>query len=413
MPSSPAGPDGRLWSPPYVDRPDEASATAGLDEATAEHQPRRSSATPTARAPRRRFRARSLAALGATALVGGAGGALAVVALDPQATAGTTTTVTQAATPQRALAASSAGGAKTAGEIYRASKDAVVFITASTQQGQGTGSGFVISKDGFIVTNQHVVDGARTVRVEIGDGASQTARVVGEDASTDIALLKVDGATNLPVLQLADSGGVQVGDATVAIGNPFGLDRTLTTGVVSALARTIESPNGYSISDVLQTDAALNPGNSGGPLLDAQGRVIGVNSQIESSGGTTASNTGLGFAVPSSTVQRVVEQLRTDGRAVHAYLGVSTADSTSGAPGATIASVADGGPAAAAGLRAGDVITAVDGTKVAESGDVSRLVDAHQPGEQVEITAGGKDVTVTLGTRPETATTVTRTPQFP
>ncbi len=408
MPPSPQDP---LWQSPYADRTDEPgdAPTAVLDEPTAPHRaPRTRAADPSSG---RRLRARGLAALGATALIGGAGGALAVVAFEPQGTSSSTTVTQAAATPQRALTASAGGDARTAGEIYRASKDAVVFITASTQRGQGTGSGFVITKDGYIVTNQHVVDGAETVQVEIGDGASQTAQVVGEDASTDIALLKVQGASNLPVLQLADSGAVQVGDATVAIGNPFGLDRTLTTGVVSALARTIESPNGYSISDVLQTDAALNPGNSGGPLIDAQGRVIGVNSQIESSGGTTAANTGLGFAVPSGTVQRVVEQLRTDGRAVHAFLGVSTGDSTTGTQGATVATVTDGGPASDAGLRAGDVITAVDGTKVTESGDVSRLIDAHRPGEQVTITASGRDVTVTLGTRPETAAGATPLPQ--
>ncbi|PTL58508.1 S1C family serine protease [Paraconexibacter algicola] len=409
MPPSPHDP---LWQAPYRDPDDEPTRVA--DEPTAQHARPEPPAAAAAAPARRRLGARSLAALGATALIGGAGGALAVAAFQPSKT--TTTTITEASsgTGTRAFAASTSGGAKTAGEIYQQSKDAVVFITANVtetqqtpfgprqSQGQATGSGFVISKDGYIVTNQHVIDGASTVRVEIGDRPAQTARVVGQDASTDIALLKVDGTDDLPVLLLGDSAGVQVGDATVAIGNPFGLDRTLTTGVVSALARTIESPNGYSISDVLQTDAALNPGNSGGPLLDASGRVIGVNSQIESSGSSPA-NTGLGFAVPSSTVKRVVAQLRADGTAEHAYLGVSTGDSTTGKPGATVASVADGGPAADAGLRTGDLITAVDGKAVTESGDVSRLIDAHEPGDRVTITASGRDVTVTLGTRPQTA----------
>ncbi len=278
-----------------------------------------------ARARRRRGTGR-LAVLGATAALGGVGGAVAVAALGVGG--GDTTTVAPASpvpTEQKALTADASGDALTAGEIYQRSKDAVVFITAQiteqrdtpfgpqSRSGEATGSGFVISQDGYIVTNQHVVAGAREVSVAVGDGAEQQAEVVGQDASTDIALLKVDtSGTELPVLSLGDSDAVRVGDATVAIGNPFGLDRTLTTGVVSALARTIQAPDGYAISGVLQTDAALNPGNSGGPLLDAQGSVIGVNSQIETSG-TTAANTGVGFAVPASTVERVVEQLKADG----------------------------------------------------------------------------------------------------
>ncbi len=180
--------------------------------------------------------------------------------------------------------------------MYESARDSVAFITAKvTQQdagplggsssGTATGSGFVISSEGYIVTNAHVVEGASSVKVKVGDGDTKTARVVGEDTSADIALLKVDpGSQTLHALTLADSDNLHVGDATYAIGSPYGLERTLTTGVVSALGRQISAPNGFSIDDVIQTDAALNPGNSGGPLLDSSGRVIGVNSQIESNG---------------------------------------------------------------------------------------------------------------------------------
>jgi putative serine protease PepD len=174
--------------------------------------------------------------------------------------------------------------------------------------GTATGSGFVVRKDGLVVTNAHVVEGASAIDVKIGDGAAHRATVLGRDASTDLALLKDDaGSQRLAPLALADSAQLQVGAATFAIGNPFGLDRTLTTGIVSALHRRIGAPNGISIANVIQTDAPINPGNSGGPLLDAAGRVIGVNSQIETGGGN--GNVGIGFAVPSNTVRSVVAQL--------------------------------------------------------------------------------------------------------
>ena len=200
-----------------------------------------------------------------------------------------------------------------------------------------------------------------------------------------------------------------MGDATYAIGSPYGLERTLTTGVVSALGRQISAPNGFSIDDVIQTDAALNPGNSGGPLLDSSGRVIGVNSQIESNGGSdgTASNSGIGFAVPSNTVRSVVDQLREDGTAVHAYLGVSTGDAETG--GARVASVMSGAPAADAGVRAGDVIESLGGTKVDDSAALSAAVDGHKPGDQVDVVVrrDGTDHTfqVKLTDRPQVAST--------
>jgi putative serine protease PepD len=388
---------------------------------------------------------RSIIVMCAAALAGGTGGA--VIATEAAGPGGTQTiTRTADAAVNRTVAATS-GGALSASAIYARSKDSVAYITATSTGssaaataggavdpsgggaspyggggreggstgGTATGSGFVISADGYVVTNAHVIDGATRVTATIGDGKALTAKVVGVDQSTDLALLKVTPAAALKPLTLADSSAVQVGDATFAIGNPYGLDRTLTTGVVSALHRSIQSPNGYAINGVLQTDAALNPGNSGGPLLDAQGNVVGVNSQIAtspSSDGTSGGNTGVGFAVPSDTVTRVVQQLRASGKATHAYLGVGTSEDTGGdGTGATIASVTASGPAADAGLRVGDVLTKLGDTAVDDAEAMGTAVDAHRPGERVKVTytRGGRTATaeVTLGTRPAGTTQAT------
>ena len=201
----------------------------------------------------------------------------------------------------------------TAKRVYVGAKDAVTYIVADTAQGQATGSGFVISKDGYIVTNDHVVEGASKVQVKIGtSGKAQDAQVVGADPSRDLALLKVDGH-DLKTLPLGDSSKVEVGDSTYAIGNPFGLDHTFTEGIVSALNRTLQSPNGSNISGAIQTDAAINPGNSGGPLLDSGGNVIGVNSQIATgsqSGSGEGGNVGIGFAIPSNTVKTFINDAK-------------------------------------------------------------------------------------------------------
>jgi putative serine protease PepD len=269
---------------------------------------------------------RPLAFLAVAALAGGGGGAAVLAAVDA-ATAPKTTTVVEAApsSGSRTVAGSTTTTSLTARQIYDRAKSSIAYITADVTQnapgpfggptsGVATGSGFVVSKSGYVVTNAHVVEGATSVKVKIGDGTTRTARIVGQDRSADIALLKVDPAgQTLTPLVFADSGAVQVGDQTYAIGNPYGLDRTLTTGVVSALQRQISAPNGAKIDHVIQTDAALNPGNSGGPLLDSAGRVIGVNSQIESSSnaltGQSGGNVGIGFAVPSNTVRTVVQKL--------------------------------------------------------------------------------------------------------
>jgi len=339
--------------------------------------------------------------LAAAAAIGGGAGAVATTALHDDTPAVRTITNTRTVS-----SVASPSGTLTPKQVYDSAKDSVAYITT----GSGTGSGFVVSSDGYVVTNAHVVeDNQGTIKVKVGDGKELDGKLVGEDASTDLALLKIS-ATGLKPLSLADSSGVQVGDPAYAIGNPFGLDRTLTVGVVSALQREISSPNGYSIDNVIQTDAAINPGNSGGPLFNAAGQVIGVNSQIESTGssssGGQAGNVGIGFAIPSNTVKTVVEQLRASGKVTHAYLGVQSGDA--GGAGAQVGAVTAGGPAATGGLQVGDVITSLGGKAVDDSSALSSLVDEHKAGDTVEvkITRSGKQQTlsVKLGERPTTTT---------
>jgi putative serine protease PepD len=359
------------------------------------------------------------AALAAAALAGGAGGAAVMAAAGDSTT--TVTTRVAAARPAGSSepVAATSSTALTPRQVYDAAKGSVAYITSQiteqstspwgdTQSGEATGSGFVVSADGYVVTNAHVVDGASKVTVKVGDRAAKTAKVVGIDDSTDVALLKIDtGGDALTPLELGDSGAVAVGDPVYAIGNPYGLSRTLTTGVVSALQREIQSPTGWSISNVIQTDAALNPGNSGGPLFDDAGKVIGINSQIETSTGSSESgNSGIGFAVPIDTVRSVIAQLKATGHAKHAYLGVSASDATDGA-GARIASVRSSSPASDAGIRAGDTIVSIGGKAIADSAALSAAINAHRPGDDVAVVLqrGGerKQVTVKLDDQPASA----------
>jgi putative serine protease PepD len=253
-----------------------------------------------------------LAALGACALIAGAGGAgVAAVVVDGHG-GSSSAAMTAAASDRGTVRPVAQTTDSTAKSVYDDAKDAVVYISAETGQGTATGSGFVVSTDGKIITNEHVVDGATSVTVKIGtNGKEQTAQVLGADASKDLALLKVDpGSTKLHALAFGDSSNVQVGDNVYAIGNPYGLDHTLTSGIVSALDRDIQAPSGATIPGAIQTDAALNPGNSGGPLLDADGKVVGVNSQIASAGASASGesgNVGIGFAIPSKLVQAFAE----------------------------------------------------------------------------------------------------------
>jgi S1-C subfamily serine protease len=300
----------------------------------------------------------------------------------------------------------------------------VVEITASGSasgqfgpQGRATaqGSGFVYDRAGHVVTNQHVVDGASSVSVRFSNGASYPARVVGTDGSTDLAVIDVDAPSRLlQPLRLADSSDVEVGDAVVALGSPFGLEGTITSGIVSALHRQMTAPNNFTITDSIQTDAAINHGNSGGPLLDDRGRVVGVNAQIESESG---GSDGVGFAIPSNTVRSIATQLIASGEAKHAYLGITMQDVENGL---AVTDVHQGTPADDAGLRAatgsrtldgqeiptgGDVIVAIDGNEVHSSAELQSAIDAKQPGDEITLTVlrSGveRSIEVTLGTRPE------------
>ena len=310
------------------------------------------------------------------------------------------------ATPQ-ASSTSSAAAPTDVSDIYARVSPGVVYIAATTAQGQGSGSGWVYGSDGTIVTNDHVVEGARSVSVRFTEnGDPIDAKVLGTDPSTDVALLKVDPTQvegGVKPLQLADSKAIEPGQPAIAIGSPFGLQGTVTSGIVSALGREIQAPNGFTIPGVIQTDAAINPGNSGGPLLDEQGRVIGINSQIATNGANA--NSGVGFAVPIDTVKSVVPQLKSEGSIARAWLGVSSADA---APhdGAQVGEVT-GAPAQRAGLRTGDVIVSFDGRTIATASDLGQAVLTRKPGDTVKVVVqrnGSREtIEVTLGTRPNEA----------
>jgi putative serine protease PepD len=319
------------------------------------------------------------------------------------------------------------------GSIYDLAYRGVVEITASgttaapfggQEQQQAQGSGWVYDGNGNIVTNQHVVAGADTLSVQFWNGAVYPATVVGTDSSTDLAVIKVDAPNSLLYpLKVGDSNALRVGDGVVAIGSPFGLEGTVTSGIVSALHREVHAPNKFWITDSIQTDAAINHGNSGGPLLNAEGKVIGVNAQIESDSG---GNDGVGFAIPSRTIASIVPRLIANGKVVHAYLGVQLASIPQGVAqklgmpaGVELENVKAGTPADAAGLRAatgsrtvegqtyqtgGDVIVGFDGIRITSSQQLQNAVDAKRPGDRVTITyvRGGNHhtVQVTLAARP-------------
>src|ERR671930_1338625 len=329
-------------------------------------------------------------------------------------------------------------------EIYREAAPGVVQVTATqvvnapsidpffgfpvpqSQRQEALGSGFVIDKAGHIITNYHVIEGARSVDVSFSNNESMKARIVGSDPSTDIAVLQVKAPSRaLTPLPRGNSDAVHVGDSVVAIGNPFGLERTVTTGIVSALQRVIQAPNAYSIDHVIQTDAALNKGNSGGPLLDAEGRVIGVNSQIQSGSG---GNIGIGFAVPIDTVRTVEAQIVKTGHAEHAFLGVRVQAVDANVArlfrlradhGLLVAGVEPGSAAAKVGLRAGkqpvtvsgetyqlggDLIVGADGLQLSSLDELRDVIANKQPGDKLslQIWRGGKqmDLDVKLGRQP-------------
>jgi S1-C subfamily serine protease len=329
-------------------------------------------------------------------------------------------------------------------DIYEQEGRGVAFITANgvtsdenspfglPQEGTATGSGFAIDKDGYIVTNAHVVQGADSVEVSFSEnGDSIPAEVKGVDTSADVAVLKVnpdDVKGGIKPIPLGDSSEAEVGDPVIAIGNPFGFTRTVTTGIVSGLQRQITAPNGFTISHVIQTDASINPGNSGGPLLDANGRVIGINSQIATGGGQ--GSVGIGFAVPINTAKKILPDLKAGETIERAYLGVQMQGVTQQVAqdlnlpvdyGALIVDVTPGSPADKAGLHGGrtqttegiaaggDLIVAVDGEKMRNEDAVATAIAAHTPGDKVDIEfyrgTDKKTVSVELGKRPANADT--------
>jgi putative serine protease PepD len=306
------------------------------------------------------------------------------------------------------------------GDLVRTVYNAASPSVASIRTGSGSGTGFLVNSNGTIVTNAHVVGDSKTVQVRFNDkGDYHEGEVLSVDASTDLAAVKVDpsDAQGIRPLELADSDNAQVGDTVIAIGYPLGLDRTATSGIVSGLERQIQSPNGFSIDKVIQTDAAVNPGNSGGPLLNDKGQVIGVNSQIATAAGGGEGNVGIAFAVPSNTVKEVLPDLENGTAPQHAYLGLQTTQAQTGS-GAQIAEATAGGPAERAGLQSGDVVTKVGDTEVSSPDDVAQAIADNKPGDKVDVTVrrGGDErtVEVTLGQRPEQVPSTTQQePQVP
>jgi S1-C subfamily serine protease len=334
----------------------------------------------------------------ASAVVGGVVVAVAFVLLGVTGRRNTRTIVEEA--PVGAQSDSSNGSGLTPHDIYLRDAPGVVFVRAQTveqvqdpfdlfphqESSTSTGSGFLISRSGDILTNYHVISGAnRTtgVIVQFEDSVTRRAVVVGQDPDDDLAVLRVrmGGVPAVQPLQLGDSSTVGVGDPTLAIGNPFGLDRTLTSGIVSALQRQIQAPDGFSIANVIQTDVPINPGNSGGPLLDATGQVIGINSQIATGNGAV----GIAFAVPINTAKKLLPQLESSHPVNVAYLGMSGTPASAPRHGVVVRHVQPGSPAATAGLERGDEIRAIAGRRVNTMGDLQSEVQAHVPGQTVEV----------------------------
>ncbi|WP_217921192.1 S1C family serine protease [Miltoncostaea oceani] len=388
--------------------------------------------------------ARTAAIALSAAAIGGGVVAATDLASDPGPATATASPATAASATSVARTTTAAGAATTVdfSAVYAARRAGVVSVTATVAAGAGapgapgggeataTGSGVVIDDEGHVLTNEHVVDGARAVSVELADGTTTAATVVGTDPSTDLAVLDIDvPADALDPIPLGDASTVDVGDPVLAVGDPFGYQASASAGIVSGLDRSIQAPNGFTITGAVQTDAAVNHGNSGGALLDANGELVGIPAQIADSG--VDANVGVAFAIPVDTARRVIDGLLADGRVDHAWLGVTTAtvdanlagtDGVGADTGALITGVVAGGPADDAGLAAGDtpatdggaavcvggdVVTAIGDREVTDAATLQEAVDALAPGTSTTLTVVGpggepRTVDVTLGSRPAT-----------
>jgi putative serine protease PepD len=309
---------------------------------------------------------------------------------------------------------------QTVNQIFRQAGPGVVDIVVtsntnsggffgSPQQTQGEGAGVVYDTKGDILTDEHVVDNATQINVTFEDGYKTSAKVVGTDASTDVAVIHVDApASQLHPIPFADSSTAQVGDPVIAIGSPFSLPETVTSGIVSAVGRSIEAPNQFTIPGAIQTDAAINPGNSGGPLLDANGHVLGLADQIETNNSTQGgqgSSSGVGFAIASNMVVHIANEIIGGQKVQHAYVGVFLNGNSAG--GAQITTVQGASPASSAGLHQGDLITAINGNAITSTQQFIETVDTFTPGETITLSVkrgGSTDhIKLTLGTRPNSA----------
>ena len=364
-----------------------------------------------------------------SALLGGAVVAvfgLLALATGLVSTSGGSTT-TREVVPASAMtpaAALTTEGGNTVNQIYKADADGVAFIESKVSEGVASGSGIVLDDEGHVLTNNHVVEGGETIQVSFeSEGKMYPAEVVGTEPNKDLALLKVDApASELHPLKLGDSSKMEVGDPVVAIGNPFDLQRTVTSGIVSALQREITAPDGVTIDNVIQTDAAINPGNSGGPLINSAGEVIGINSQIETGGGNDG-NVGIGFAIPINTAKEDIAQLESGTSDEHGFLGISGATITPELAqafnlpveeGVLVQQVEEGGPAAAAGIQGattaasvegqefglgGDIITAVNGEPIASTEDLVEKIEDSHAGETVELSIDHEGQTATVSVK--------------